>query len=53
MREEKISDQSKLKKRRLGRQYKVMGDLSLLILSTTDALNYYKSALEILKKNDD
>jgi hypothetical protein len=35
MREDKINDQSKLKKRKLGRQYKVMGDFAMLVLSPT------------------
>lgn len=35
MREEKISDQAKMKKRKMGRQYKIMGDLALLVLSPT------------------
>jgi hypothetical protein len=33
MREEKISDQGKLKRRKMGRQLKMMGDFSMLALS--------------------
>lgn len=42
MREEKISEASKLKKRRLGRQIKIMGDFALMIGDLPDALDYYK-----------
>lgn len=53
MREEKINDPSKLKKRKQGRQYKVMGDFALMVSSLTDALDYYKTALDILTKSSD
>lgn len=42
MKEEKISDQSKLKKRKQGRQIKIMGDLALMINDPFDAIEYYK-----------
>ncbi len=51
--EEKILDNEKLKKRKKGRAYKLMGDYCLLALAYLDALNFYKLSLEILKKNDD
>ncbi|CAK79338.1 unnamed protein product (macronuclear) [Paramecium tetraurelia] len=53
MKEEKISDQSKLKKRKQGRQIKIMGDLALMINDPFDAIEYYKQALDNLNKNND
>ncbi|CAK74623.1 unnamed protein product (macronuclear) [Paramecium tetraurelia] len=53
MKEEKISDQSKLKKRKQGRQIKIMGDLALMINDPQDAIDYYKQALDNLNKNND
>ncbi|CAD8176333.1 unnamed protein product [Paramecium octaurelia] len=53
MKEEKISDQSKLKKRKQGRQIKIMGDLALMINDPLDAIEYYKQALDNLNKNND
>jgi hypothetical protein len=41
MKEDKLHDQAKLKKRKLGRQLKVMGDFALLVSSPKDALTYY------------
>ncbi|CAD8088333.1 unnamed protein product [Paramecium sonneborni] len=53
MKEEKINDQSKLKKRKQGRQMKIMGDLALMVNDSQDAIEYYKQALDILNKNND
>ncbi|CAD8164903.1 unnamed protein product [Paramecium pentaurelia] len=53
MKEEKITDQSKLKKRKQGRQIKIMGDFALMINDPQDAIDYYKQALENLNKNND
>ena len=52
VKEEKISDSTKLKKRKQGRSLKVMGDYALLLGCTKDATTYYNQALEILKPSD-
>ncbi|CAD8075128.1 unnamed protein product [Paramecium sonneborni] len=53
MKEEKLNDQSKLKKRKQGRQVKIMGDFALMVNDPQDAIEYYKQAFDILNKNND
>ena len=51
--EEKLVDVSKLKKRKIGRGFKVIGDYCLMINSFDDAILNFNKSLEILKKNED
>lgn len=53
MKEDKITDSSKMKKRKEGRAIQMIGDLSILLLSFDDAYNYYLESSKLLKKVDD
>ena len=53
MKEEKVNDPAKLKKRKEGRALKTMGDMSLMLLSFDDAVSYFTESMKILKKVDD
>lgn len=53
VKEDKISDSSRLKKRKAGRSLKVMGDYALMLGCTKDASAYYNQAIEILKPSGD
>ncbi|KAL4496503.1 hypothetical protein ABPG72_014733 [Tetrahymena utriculariae] len=53
MKEEKVTDSSKLKKRKEGRALKMMGDYCMMLLSFEDSISYYSDGIKILKKNED
>lgn len=53
VKEEKLDDKSKLAKRKLGRQNKLMGDLAHIMGSLGEAETFYEEALDILKSNGD
>lgn len=53
MKEERITDSSKMKKRKEGRALKMMGDYSLMMLSADDAMSYFSESQRVLKKVED